>query len=409
MPGEQTSTLAAVLAAIRSGSGVTQPVLVDQLGLGRSVVAQRVATLEAAGLVALDQRGPSTGGRAPRQLRLRAEAGHVLGVDISTNELVVGLADLTGTLLESRTEAIEVADGPEAAFAVVERLAKSLLDETGARGTVWTVGVGMPGPVTFVGGEPVTLPTLPEWSRYPTLERLSGWWSAPVWMDNRVHLSALGERAANPVAAASEHMVYLGGGSSLGAALMLHGTVYRGAKGLAGAIGHVPVPEAEGIVCSCGNIGCLEAVAGRTALVRDGRELAETGRSPALAAVLAATGTIMPLDVTKAAGAGDGAAIALLHRGAVAIGGSLAGLVNAYNPDLLIIGGGVARARAHVLAAIREEVYRRSLPTATRDLRIELSEVDQEIAGVTGAVQFGLDQLFAPDHLPAVLRARTGR
>ena len=405
---EGLSSLSAVLDAVRYGSGVTQPVLVDQLGLGRSVVAQRVATLETAGLIASDQRGPSTGGRAPRQLRLRAESGHALGIDISSNSLVVGMADLAGNLLESVTEAIDVADGPDATFAAVERLAKTLLDQTGSHGSVWTVGVGMPGPVTFEGGEPVTLPTLPDWSRYPTRDRLGGWWDAPVWMDNRVNLSALGERSANPVAAASEHMVYLGGGSSIGAALVLDGKVYRGAMGLAGAIGHVAVPEADGVVCTCGNVGCLEAVAGGAALARNGRDLAESGRSPALAGVLAETGTILPLDVSRAAGAGDAEARALLHRSAVALGSSLATLVNAYNPDLVIVGGGIARARAHVLAAIREEVYRLSLPMATRDLRIEPAEVDQDISGVTGAVQFALDQLFSPDHLPAILRARAG-
>jgi predicted NBD/HSP70 family sugar kinase len=403
VPGE----LAAVLGAVRSGRGVTQPMLVDQLGLGRSVVAQRVATLEAAGLIAQDQRGPSTGGRAPRQLRLRAEAGHVLGVDISTNELVVGLADLAGTLQECRHEEIDVANGPDAIFAAVERLGNALLDETAARTRVWSVGVGMPGPVTFVGGEPVTLPTLPDWNRYPTRERLAAWWSAPVWMDNRVNLSALGEISANAVAAASHQLLYLGGGSSIGASLVLEGRVYRGSQGLAGAIGHIPVPEAGGLVCTCGNVGCLEAVAGGEALARNGRLLAARGESPALAAVLASHGVLRPFDVTRAAEAGDAAARQLLHRAAVAIGGSLASLVNAYNPDLVIIGGGIARARAHVLAAIREEIYRRGLPAATRDLRIEPSEVDQEVAGVTGAIQFGLDEVFAPNHLPTTLRARS--
>ena len=405
-PGEQASGLAAVLDAVRSREAVTQPQLVDRLGLGRSVVAQRVATLEAAGLIALDRHAPSTGGRAPRELRLRSEAGYVLGVDIATNELMVGLADLAGNLLEKRVEHIDVSEGPDVVFATLDRLAGAMLDEAGARGAVWTVGVGMPGPVTFQGGEPVSLPTLPDWSRHPTRERLSGWWSAPVWMDDRVNLCALGEWSANPVAAGSEHLLYLGGGSNVGAALLVHGSIYRGAKGLAGAIGHVRVPEADGVVCSCGNVGCLEAVAGREALVRNGRLLAEGGESPALAAVLAATGTIRPVDVTRAAGAGDPAAQALLHRSAVALGAGLANLVNAFNPDLVIVGGGIARARAHVLAAIREEVYRRSLPMATRDLRIELSGVEDEIAGVIGAVRFGLDELFAPSHLPAVLRAR---
>jgi predicted NBD/HSP70 family sugar kinase len=405
MPSERFTGLAAVLDAIRAEEGITQPALVERVGLGRSVVAQRVAELEQAGLIASDGLGPSTGGRAPRRLRLRQEAGRVLGVDIATNELVVGVADLAGTLLATRQEEIDIADGPEVVMAAVERLADALVDETGVRESLWSVGVGMPGPVAFASGEPATLPTMPEWSRFPTRDRLTARWEAPVWMDNRVNLSALGERRVNPVAAASQHMVYLGGGHAIGAAVVVDGRIYRGSHGLAGAIGHVPVPDAGDVVCRCGNLGCLEAVAGGAALVRDGRLLAQTGQSPHLAGILAETGAIRPIDVTQAAEKGDPAARALLTRSAVVLGGSLATLVNVFNPDLVIVGGGIARARAHVLAAIREEIYRRSLPAATRDLRIEPSAVDQDIAGVTGAVQFALDELFSRDHLPVLLGA----
>ncbi|MGY1784358.1 ROK family transcriptional regulator [Geodermatophilus sp. SYSU D00698] len=408
MPSDRYAGLAAVLGAIRSSSDITQPMLVEQVGLGRSVVAQRVAELEAAGLVVSDGFGPSTGGRAPRRLRLHSEAGYVLGADIATNELVVGVADLSGALLGTRHREIDVVDGPEIVIGAVEQLAAELVDEVGAQRSLWSFGVGMPGPVAYDSGEPATMPTLPDWSRHPIRERLAERFGVPVWVDNRTNLSALGERRVNPVAARSRHMIYLGGGYGLGAAVVLDGRIHRGAHGLAGGIDHVPVPGADDVACHCGRTGCLEAVAGRAALVRDGRLLAETAQSPALAQVLARTGRIRPVDVTEAAGRGDAAARALLHRSATMIGRSLAILVNVFDPDLVVVGGGVARARAHVLAAIREEIYRLALPSATRDLRIEPSAFDQEIAGITGAVEFALGELFSPDHLPAVLDARSG-
>src|SRR4030095_10853281 len=139
--------------------------------------------------------------------------------------------------------------------------------------------------------------------------------------------------------------------------------------GVAGEGGHVRVPVAGDILCRCGNIGCLDAVAGRAALVRDGRLLAETGQSPALAAVLAATGTIRPGDITIAAGKDDAAARALLQRSARLLGNSLATLVSVFNPDLVILGGGMARARAHLLAVIRETICRWAHPSETRKLR----------------------------------------
>jgi predicted NBD/HSP70 family sugar kinase len=406
MPSERFTGLAAVLDAIRSDAGITQPVLTDRVGLGRSVVAQRVGELESVGLVAPDGLGPSTGGRAPRRLRMRAEAGYVLGVDIATNELLVAVSDLAGNLLATRHEESDVSGGPKAVFAAVERMGDALLDETGARGNLWSVGLGMPGPVAY-DGLATAMPTMPDWDRFPTRARLAALWAAPVWMDNRVNLSALGERRVNPVAAASCHTIYLGGGESIGAAIVVDGRLFRGARGLAGEIGHVLVPGAGDAPCLCGKVGCLDAVAGRAALVRDGRLLAETGQSEALAAVLAATGTIRPVDITQAADEGDPAARALLHRSGRILGDALATLVSVFNPDMVILGGGMARARAHLLDAIREAIYRRAVPAATRGLLIEPSAVDMEIAGVIGAVQFAVDQIFAAEHLPLWLDERS--
>jgi predicted NBD/HSP70 family sugar kinase len=226
-------------------------------------------------------------------------------------------------------------------------------------------------------------------------------------MENRVNLSALGERRVNPVAAASQQTIYLGGGEEIGAAVVVDGRIYRGARGLAGEIAHVPVYEAGSALCPCGKRGCLDAVAGRAALVRDGRLLAEINQSPALTSVLAATGTVRPVDITQAADRGDPAAQALLHRSAVLLGSSLATLVNVFNPDLVIVGGGMARAGAHLIDTIRESILRRALPAATRDLRIETSDVDMEIAGMIGAVQFAVDEIFSPDRLSVWLDSRT--
>jgi predicted NBD/HSP70 family sugar kinase len=317
------------------------------------------------------------------------------------------VSDLRGNLLATLHEESDVSDGPEAIFSAVERMGDALLDETGFRDQLWSVGLGMPGPVAFDDGDATAMPTMPDWDGFPTRGRLAARWRAPVWMDSRVNLSALGERRVNPLAAASQHTIYLGGGESIGAAVVVDGQLYRGARGLAGEIGHVPVPEAGDAPCRCGKVGCLDAVAGRAALVRDGRLLAETGQSPALAAVLAATGMLRPVDITIAADNEDPAARALLQRSARLLGNSLATLVSVFNPDLVILGGGMARARAHLIATIRETIYRRALPSATQDLRIEPSAVDMEIAGVIGAVQFAVDRIFAPEHLSLWLDRRS--
>src|SRR6476469_10997616 len=125
---------------------MTQPLLTQQVGLGRSVVAARIAELEAAGLVVQAGMGPSTGGRAPRQLRLRAEAGVVVGVDIGATFMELGLADLAGRVVDRLEEAVDVADGPDVVLTRVEHAVDELLERNPGIGAVWGVGIGVPGP-----------------------------------------------------------------------------------------------------------------------------------------------------------------------------------------------------------------------------------------------------------------------
>jgi predicted NBD/HSP70 family sugar kinase len=194
-------------------------------------------------------------------------------------------------------------------------------------------------------------------------------------------------------------MLYVKIGTGIGAGLVSGGRPHRGANGCAGDIGHVAVAGAENVICRCGNVGCLEAVAGGAALARDARQLAESGGSPIMAGMLAAQGHLTAADVTAAAGRGDPAARAMLARAGRLVGDTLATLVSFYNPGLVVLGGGVVAAGDFVLAAIRESVHRRSLPLATRTLRIEPSYRGDTAAGLAGAVHLVLDSLFSPERL----------
>jgi len=398
VPAERIDSLAAVLAAIRGTAGMTQPLLTQQVGLGRSVVAARIAELEAVGLVVQAGMGPSTGGRAPRQLRLRAEAGVVVGVDIGATFMEIGLADLGGQVLDHLGEAVDVAQGPDVVLSRVEQAIDGLLARNPGVGQIWGVGIGVPGPVEFSSGLPVAPPIMPGWDGYPIRERVSRRFGAPTWVDNDVNLLALGELRTNPRAAEVGDLLFVKIGTGIGAGLVSGGHLHRGTNGCAGDIGHVAVAEAENVICRCGNTGCLEAVAGGAAIAREGRRLAETGESAVMAEMLEASGDLGTADVLLAAERGDPAARALLSRAGRLVGSTLATLVSFFNPGLVVLGGGVVLSGDHVLAAVREAVYRRSLPLATRTLRIEFSSIGQA-AGLAGAVHLVLDELFAPQRL----------
>jgi predicted NBD/HSP70 family sugar kinase len=178
--------------------------------------------------------------------------------------------------------------------------------------------------------------------------------------------------------------------------------LHRGSQGAAGDVGHIGVGADRTITCRCGNVGCLEALAGGQALGRDAQQLVADGRSPWLAEIAERDGTLSAASVAEAAGRGDPASLELLSRSGRLVGSMLASIVNFFNPSLIVIGGGVAGSGDAFMAAAREAVYRRSLPLATRDLQIVRSALGP-LTGVVGAAAIVADELFSRDLLAATL------
>jgi glucokinase-like ROK family protein len=394
---EQVDGLALVLDAVRTGGLRTRPELVRELGLGRNVVSQRVSHLLDAGLLDEGRLAPSTGGRPSRELRFRAEAGCLLVAELGATDLQVGLSDLNGRLLEQRAERCDVAAGPERTLGRLEQLFDELLAAQPDGLPLWGIGVGVPGPVEFSQGRPIAPPIMPGWDAYPVRDRLSARYQAPTWIDNDVNVMALGELRAG-IGVGEKELIYVKVGTGIGAGLVSGGRLHRGAQGAAGDIGHVSVLDDESVLCRCGNTGCLEAIAGGYALSRDGLAAAQSGRSAALAEVLAVTGSVAARDVTAAAGVGDPASVALLTHSGRLVGRVLATLVNFYNPSLIVMGGQVSSAEDIFLAELRRTVYGRSTALAARDLRIKTSPLGDR-AGLLGAAFLVADQLFDRDCL----------
>ncbi len=397
---DQLDTLVTVLDLVRSGGARTRPELARRSGLGRTVVSQRLGQLEAAGLVTEGDLGTSTGGRAPRELRFRADAGVLLVASLGVTGFDAGVADLSGRLVDHRSRAWDIATGPEASLSRVENLFDELLADRGAP-AVWGVGLGVPGPVEFASGRPVAPPIMPGWDGYPVRDRLATRYDAPAFVDNEVNLMALGEyRAGRGVG--SPDLVLVKIGTGIGAGLISGGRLHRGAQGSAGDIGHVgltgSVAGAEQVVCRCGNVGCLEAFAGGAALARDATAAALDNRGEHLTERLAKAGEITSDDVVRAAEFGDRVAVELLSRAGRLVGDTVAAIVNFFNPSTILLGGRVGTSGDLLLAGVRQSVYRRSLPLATRDLQIARASLGER-AGPTGAGCMVVDELFGRDLL----------
>ncbi|HEX3617809.1 MAG TPA: ROK family protein [Solirubrobacteraceae bacterium] len=391
---EQLDALVAVLDDVRHERRRSRPEIMHSTGLTRSVVQQRVSELVARGLLLEGRLGPSTGGRAPRQLEFAASAGHVITAALGATSIDVAVADLGGALISHQTERADISDGPERILSRVEALFEQITTVTDLPGELWGVGIGVPGPVDFDHGNVVAPPIMPGWDDFPIRERFSACYNVPVWVDNDANVMTLGELRAG-AARGHDTVVFVKIGTGIGAGIVIAGRLHRGAQGSAGDVGHMQIASDSEVVCRCGKIGCLEALAGGAALARDARALAAEGLSPQLVRRMSEQdGHLEAADVSWAASHGDAASARLIARSGNLVGEALSSMVHILNPSLIVIGGGVSRAGDPLLAAIRESVYRQSLPLATRELEIRTSALGPR-SGVIGVATMVTDELFS--------------
>lgn len=411
--GDHLESLVTVMELVRGGTALTRPQIVTHSGLGRNVVAQRVEQLIGCGLVEEGPLGRSTGGRAPRELRFRADAGNILVAELGATSISVGLSDLAGNLRFQQEEDADITDGPPVILDRVAAMFRQLLERTDSSPELWGIGIGLPGPVEFATGRPVAPPIMPGWDGFDVRGVMEDRFGVPTWVDNDVNVMVLGEFRGG-TGQGVEDLIYVKVGSGIGAGLISNGRLHRGAQGCAGDIGHVAILDSSNVLCRCGKTGCLEALAGGAALAREGSHAAADGSSPYLAKIADGGRPIQASDVGLAAGYGDPAAIELLVGSAQLVGRALASLVNFFNPALILIGGGVAQAGDLYLSEVRQSVLRRSLPLATRELRIATSPLGG-LVGLKGAAFLVIDELLDRDVLgtwidhgsPAGVRGRS--
>jgi glucokinase-like ROK family protein len=348
--------------------------------LGRLVNAGYVAE---AGLAA------SRGGRRSTLVELNPGL-RFASVDLGASSIDVEVVNGRLEPVVAYAEASDIRSGPKVILQRVnELLHKAKVD--GAYERLDAVGIGVPGPVSFRDGVPVSPPIMPGWDRFPVRELLTREHGCPAVVDNDVNIMAIGERHGG-VARSVDDFLFVKIGTGIGCGIYLTGEVYRGTDGCAGDIGHIQV-DSHGPMCSCGNVGCLEALFSGAALAKDATVAARSGASSVLAERLAASGTVTALDVAEGAVEGDVTCIRLIRDGGRRVGGVLAGLVSFANPSMIVIGGGLAQLGHILLAEIRSVVYRRSLPLATGNLPVVLSELGPR-AGVTGAAVLASDVAF---------------
>ncbi|MFF0267021.1 ROK family protein [Kribbella sp. NPDC004536] len=387
---DEVTSLLRIVNLVRLGEATTRPELVRATSLGRGVVAQRVDQAMEMGYLEDGEFAHPTGGRAPRTLRFRAERGVLVECALGAMHINVGVSALTGDVIAHAHREWDIARGPAATLETAMAMVDDLLAGAG-RAPIWGMGIGVPGPVNFATGRPVAPPIMPGWNGFEIRRRFEQQYGAPVWVDNDVNLLAFTERARrrdeNP------DLIYCKVGSGIGVGLLSQGRIHRGAQGAAGDIGHERVRDAD-VVCRCGKAGCLEAVAGGWALIRDAQQAIDVGADGYLAERVNGGSLLTPELVAMAAQDGDTLATSLVRTSAQYVGEALASLVNMFNPGVIVVGGAIAAGAGEVyLADIRQRIYELAHPLATLDLKIVRS-VDDVREPLRGCAEMVREQLF---------------
>jgi glucokinase len=299
-----------------------------------------------------------------------------IGIDLGGTKMLLGVLDADSRVShESRERSTERDEA-----GLVELMAREIEEARAARPGVEAIGLGIPATIDHERGLAISAVNLPIES-LPIREVLEERTGLPVFVDNDANVAALAEHL-HGAARGARDVVMLTIGTGIGGGLVLGGEIYRGATGAGAELGHVAIdmngPRCQG---NCPNRGCVEALASGTALGREGREAAEREPDSALGRMRAEGREIDGRAVTEAARAGDRAAIGVFELVGRRLGVALASFANIFEPETIVIGGGVIAAGDLLLEPARAELRSRALPPMNRT-----PVVEAELGGDAGMI-----------------------
>jgi len=373
-----------VLALVKEGGRVSRASIARSTTLAKPTVSAIVDELITEGLVR--EVGPGStavsGGRPPILLEFNARSQLVVGAHIGARRTTIAIGDAAGEEI-ARRELPTPRDDPGAALRLVAAEARAAIAGVALPAAkLAAVGAVLPGLTDFHTGVCLLAPNL-GWRDVPVRDLLAAELGAPVYVHNAGQAAAVAENLEGAGERVGD-MALLYTGTGLSAGVLTDGRIFHGVGGTAGEIGHNAVPGNEE-PCNCGNFGCLETVASGPAIVRAvHRALAEGGASS-----LAALESFDARDVTAAARAGDALAAEVIAGVGTHLGLAASWLINAYNPALVVVGGGLAAIGDLLLDPLRAAVARHALAPARRGVEIRPSRLGPD-AEVRGAVLLAL-------------------
>jgi predicted NBD/HSP70 family sugar kinase len=382
-----------VVSTLHKRGPLARTDLSDLLDISRSRLSPEVGQLLTKRIAREEPAPESTGGRRGTRLLLGdSNFGLVAGVDIDAGGVSLVLMQLDGEVVSRRDIDSDAPADPKATLKALDSALKSEITRSGS--TLRAVGVSIAADIDRLGQVSEPPPTMPLWAGISIGDYFTRRFAVPAFVENDVNVLAIAEGARGGPGSAHDTYAVVKVSSGVGCGLVVNGTLARGNDGYAGDIGHVCIDPADETLCACGNTGCLEAQVSAPALIRDAEALARQGQSTVLAAMLEEHQRLTLELIGRAAQFEDPPTTAMLRAAGQHVGFAIAGLVTILNPAAIFISTGIRGAEDLVLSAIRQRVYERARPAATRGLLIGTCQLGRS-DGAIGAAEFACHALVS--------------
>lgn len=315
---------------------------------------------------------------------------HYVGIDLGGTNIKGGVVDASGGVLSFESIETEGEQGRDHVLDRIALLVGKVCDAAGlGRDDIAAVGIGSPGPLDTKKGIIHTAPNLPGWENLPLADEVSQRCGCPVFIENDANAAALAESFAG-VGKGKKCMLLLTLGTGIGGGIVIDGRVWHGVNDCAGELGHLSI-QYDGRRCNCGSIGCVETYASASNLVVRTLEKLEAGAESCLSEY---GDGLQCHHIFEAAADGDAFAQGVVDEGITMLACAIASLINIFNPDMVVLFGGMTNAGDQLFVPVREKVKERAFPTAYERCEIVPSQLGGE-AGVIGSAAAAMQRMEA--------------
>lgn len=362
-----------IVATLRDQGALSQAELARATGLSTATISNIVKSMCANGLAMT--RPTTSSGRRALAVSLLETPDVAAGIDFGRSHVRLVLASPSFKVKAERFAQLPVGHLAAESIAAAAAMMDELLIESGIdRSRVIGAGVGVPGPIDHRTGTVIRGAILPEWVGVNIVAQLQQALKMPIFADNDANLGALAQVTWGEHRAAKD-LVFLKIGSGIGAGLILNGAPYYGHTGITGEIGHATIFD-QGLVCRCGNRGCLETVASTAVMI----ELLSRGE-PA---------TLTVQEIIKRAKAGDAATLRVIDDAGMSVGKAMANVANMINPEMIVVGGPLVPLGETLLNPIRRGLIRHAVPAIGEGTAVVMSSLGDR-AEALGAISLALN------------------